>query len=317
VVRVSALTDSKAVKTRAATVAIASNGSLVVIKLVAGVLTGSVGITSDAVHSLMDLVASVISLLSVHKSDEPADSLHRYGHERLEDLSAGAQAILLLIGAGFVAFEGIHRLIVGGAVASVGFGIAVSAMAAAVNLTVSSYLGAKARATQSAALEATAADLRTDAFVSLGVVASLALVDVTGIHWIDPVVGLIIGAVISTTGARILLRAGRRLADETLPPDELVRLEGVIRSFIGTEVVGFHDLRARHVGNTHQVDMHLQFVDGTSLERAHQLGHQVQDAMTQALPGTTVLTHLEPEERMRPDRFDSPTPAPDSAPTAS
>ena len=298
-----ATSDNHAAKTRAATVAIVSNSCLIAIKLAAGILTGSVGILSDAVHSLMDLVASVISLLSVRKADVPADASHRYGHEKLEDLSAGAQAILLLIGAAFVAYEAVRRLIVGGKVESIGIGIVVVAIAAAVNLVVSAYLMRRSAQTSSAALGATAADLRTDAFVSLGVLVALVVVKLTGLNWIDPVVGLAIGVAISSTGVRILNGAARRLADETLPPGELERLQAVARSFIGDEVVGYHDLRARHVGNAHQVDLHVQFTDGTSLRRAHEISHQLQDAMMKVLPETTVLVHLEPEERVRPDRF--------------
>jgi cation diffusion facilitator family transporter len=298
-----ATSENSAVKTRAASLAIASNSCLIVLKLAAGILTGSVGILSDAVHSLMDLVASVISLLSVRKADEPADASHQYGHEKLEDLSAGAQAILLLIGAAFVAYEAIHRLIAGGTVTSIGIGIVVVAVAAAVNLVVSTYLMRQSRATGSSALEATAADLRTDAFVSLGVLVALVIVKLTGLDWLDPVVGLVIGVAISSTGVRILNGAARRLADETIAPAELERLQQVAQSFIGDEMVGYHDLRARHVGNTHQVDLHLQFADGTSLHRAHEISHKLQDAMMQVLPATTVLAHLEPEERVRPDRF--------------
>ena len=101
-------------KTRAAIVSIASNSCLIVLKVAAGLITGSVGVLSDAVHSLMDLIASVIALASVRKADEPADASHRYGHEKLEDLSAGAQALLLIVGAAFIAIEAIRRLINGG-----------------------------------------------------------------------------------------------------------------------------------------------------------------------------------------------------------
>jgi divalent metal cation (Fe/Co/Zn/Cd) transporter len=129
------------------------------------------------------------------------------------------------------------------------------------------------------------------------------LIKLTGAKWIDPVVGLLVAATISVTGVRILLGAGRRLADETLPLDELDQLRAVVESFLGDEVVGFHDLRARHVGSQHEVDLHLQFASGTSLERAHEISHRVQDALVDRLPGTTVLVHLEPEQRVRPDRF--------------
>jgi cation diffusion facilitator family transporter len=290
-------------KSRAAAVSIVSNSGLIAVKLAAGLITGSVGILSDAVHSLMDLIASVIALASVRKADEPADASHRYGHEKLEDLSAGAQALLLLVGAAFIAIEAIRRLVNGGAVEKVGVGIVVAGAAAAINLVVSTYLSRAGRRTGSAALHANAADLRTDALVSVGVLVSLVLVALTHVRWIDPVVGLLVAGAISSTGVRILADAGRRLADEALPPEELAALQEVVNSFVSEEVVGVHDLRARHVGANHQVDLHMQFAEGTTLRRAHELSHRLQDAVTARLPGTTVLVHLEPADRVRPDRF--------------
>jgi cation diffusion facilitator family transporter len=298
--------DAPPGKTRAAAVSIASNSCLIVLKVAAGVVTGSVGILSDAVHSLMDLIASLIAWASVRKADAPADASHRYGHEKLEDLAAGAQALLLLFGALFIAFESIQRLVNGGHVGTIGVGIGVAAAAAAVNLVVSTYLERAGRATGSTALDANAADLRTDAIVSLAVLVSLVVVKLTGAAWMDPVVGLLVAAAVSRTGVRILIEASRRLADEALPADELAALLQVVGSFVGQEVVGFHDLRARHVGSHHQVDLHLQFAAGTSLERAHYVSHQLQDAIVEQLPGTTVLVHLEPEDRVRPDRFEQP-----------
>lgn len=294
------------VKTRAAAVSIASNSCLIVLKVAAGLVTGSVGLLSDAVHSLMDLIASLIAWASVRKADEPADASHRYGHEKLEDLAAGAQALLLLFGASFIAVEAIRALIQGDHVGSIGIGIAVAAVAAVVNLVVSSYLERTGRATGSNALHANAADLRTDSIVSVAVAVSLILVKLTGVTWLDPVVGLLVAAAITRTGVRILVDASRRLVDETLPPDELAALQQVVQSFVGDEVVGYHDLRTRHVGSRHQVDLHLQFASGTSLERAHYVSHQLQDAIVASLPQTTVLVHLEPEDRVRPDRFEQP-----------
>jgi cation diffusion facilitator family transporter len=292
-------------KQRAAALSIASNTTLIVLKVVAGVVTGSVGILSDAVHSVMDLAASVIALLSVRKADEPADARHRYGHEKLEDLAASGQAVLLLGGAAFVAFEAIHRLIHGSHIDSIGVGIVVVAVAAGVNLIVSAFLLRTGRRTESAALRANAADLRTDAVVSLGVLTALVLIKLTGAHWIDPVVGLLVAVAISSTGVRVLVGASRRLVDETLPAEELDDIERVVYSFMNEAgpMVGFHDLRARHSGSRHEVDLHVQFAAGTTLEQAHLLAHRLQDEIQAQLSNTTVLVHLEPEHRVRADRF--------------
>jgi cation diffusion facilitator family transporter len=192
----------------------------------------------------------------------------------------------------------------------IGVGIAVTAAAAAANVVVSSYLGRVARATESAALAADAAHLRTDVVVSLGVLGSLGLVSATGAEWVDPAVGLLVAAAITFTGLRILIGSGRRLIDETLPEEEFAAIRAVIAGFLGGQVVGFHDLRARHAGNHHQIDLHLQFTADTSLQDAHRLSHRLQDAIVAQLPGTSVLVHLEPEDRVRADRFADAPPAP-------
>ncbi len=290
-------------KARAAQLSVASNTALIAVKLIAGLITGSVAILSDAIQSIMDLVASVITLFSVRKAEQPADAMHRYGHEKLEDLSAAIEAMLLLAGAVVIAFEAIHRLVTGGRIGSIGVGIAVVAAAAAINVLVSAHLGRVARATGSPALQADGAHLRTDALVSIGVLLSLVLSTFTGAQWIDPVVGLLVAIAITVTGARILIGSGRRLVDESLPAEEMAIVESVAESFVHGAVAGFHDLRARHSGSSHQVDLHLQFRAGTSLEDAHAISHDLRDAVVDRLPNTTVLVHLEPEDRVRPDRF--------------
>lgn len=297
-------TRQPASKTRAAALSIVSNSVLIALKVAAGLATGSIAILSDGVHSLMDLVASSITFTSVRKADQPADRSHRFGHGKFEDLAALGQAALLLLGAAFIVFEAIRRLAAGETLSSPYAGIAVSAVAAMVNLVVSRRLAHTARTTGSAALHANAVDLRTDAAVSLGVFASLVAFRVTGARWLDPAVGLAVALVISATGIRILIGASRRLSDEALPKDELAILERVTSSFVGSEIVDFHDIRARHAGNHHEVDLHLQFAHGTSLERAHALAHEVENAIVAELPATSVLVHMEPEDRVRPDRFE-------------
>jgi cation diffusion facilitator family transporter len=296
------LVDSRR-KSRAASLSVASNCGLILAKLVAGLVTGSVAILSDAIQSTIDLIASVITLVSVRKAAAPADADHRYGHEKVEDLSAAVEAMLLLVGALVIAVQAVRRLVDGGTIGELGVGIAVVAAAAVVNMTVATHLGRVAQQTGSMALEADGAHLRTDAVVSVGVLIALVLSGLTGAAWIDPVVGLLVAAVIAVTGIRILIGSGRRLVDESLPAEEMVIVRTVVESFVHDAVAGFHDLRARHSGASHQVDLHLQFRAGTSLEDAHAISHQLRDAVVEQLPNTTVLIHLEPEDRVRPDRF--------------
>ena len=163
-------------KSRAAGLSIVSNSTLIAIKLAAGAITGSIAIITEAVHSLIDLVASVIAFISVRKADEPADEEHPYGHEKVENLAANIEGILILVGAAVIVYEATHRLVAGSAVESLGVGIAVMGFSVVANLVVSANLYRQARIHESPALEGDAAHLRTDAMTSVGVLVGLLLV---------------------------------------------------------------------------------------------------------------------------------------------
>jgi cation diffusion facilitator family transporter len=179
---------------------------------------------------------------------------------------------------------------------TLGVGIAVIAVSGVANLAVSTYLYRQARATESAALEGDAAHLRTDAATSFGVLAALVLVQVTGVQEFDAAVALAVAVAIVVSGVRILSRSSRVLMDEALPSEELDAVRSVIRDYGGDEVIGFHKLRARRAGSRRYVDLHLQFRDGTTLKRAHDLTHELQGKIRSRLKGADVLIHLEPEE---------------------
>jgi cation diffusion facilitator family transporter len=287
-------------KSRAAALSIASNSSLILLKVVAGTITGSVALLTEAMHSAIDLIASIVAFISVRKADEPADAEHPYGHEKIENLAAMIEGILILVGSGVIAFEAIRHLVVGSDVSHIGFGIAVVAVSIVVNFFVSSRLDRRARETDSAALEADATHLRTDMATSLGVLVGLALVSATGANWLDPAVALLLAAAIVREGFKILNRSSRVLVDEALPADELEAISAEIRAFGPQGVAGFHKLRARRAGARRYVDLHVQFVAGTTLEQAHETAHRLQDAIATRVPGADVLIHLEPEDRVTP-----------------
>jgi cation diffusion facilitator family transporter len=287
-------------KTGAAGLSIASNSLLILLKVIAGTVTGSVAILTDAIQSSIDLIASVVAYLSVRKADEPADESHRYGHEKIGNLGSALEGILVLVGAGVIVFEAVRHLIRGGEVRLVGVGIAVAAVSAVVNLVVALHLRRTAKATQSVALEGDAAHLLSDAGTSVGVLVALVLIKVTGAQWIDSAVALLVAAVSVIAGGRIVTRSGRVLADEALPEDELQAIRDQVLEFGARGVIGYHQLRTRRAGARRYVDLHLQFRAGTSLEDAHKIAHELQDAISRGLGGADVLIHLEPEDRVRP-----------------
>jgi cation diffusion facilitator family transporter len=288
-------------RSRAAAVSIASNTALIALKLVAGLVTGSVAIITEAIHSSVDLAASYIAFFSVRQAETPADASHRYGHEKFENVAAAAEGVLILVGSGVIVYAAIRSLIEGPELDSLGFGIGVVGFATVVNLVVSSWLYKQARETQSAALEGDAAHLRTDAYTSLGVLIGLALVQFTGAEWLDPVVAIAIAAAIVVTGLRIVARSWGVLVDEALPEPEQRAIQEAIEAFAGRGIVGYHQLRTRRAGARRYVDLHVQFRSGTSLEDAHGTAHALRDEIDRRLPGgTDVLIHLEPADKVRP-----------------
>jgi cation diffusion facilitator family transporter len=287
-------------KSSAAALSIASNSALILLKVVAGTITGSVALLTEAMHSAIDLIASIVAFISVRKADEPADAEHHYGHEKIENLAAMIEGVLVLVGSGVIAFEAIRHLVVGSHVSHLGFGIAVVAISIVVNFFVSARLHQRAQDTQSEALEADAVHLRTDMVTSLGVLVGLTVVSVTGANWLDPAVALLIAAAIVREGVKILNRSSRVLVDEALPVEELDAIAAEIRSFGPQGVAGFHKLRARRAGARRYVDLHVQFVAGTTLEQAHETAHRLQDAIATRVHGADILIHLEPEDRVTP-----------------
>ena len=273
---------------------IVSNSLLIVLKLAAGVITGSIAIVTEAIHSSIDLVASVVAYFSVRKADEPADASHPYGHQKVENLAAGIEGMLILAGAAVIVIESVRRLFDVPEVESLGIGIGVIAFSMVANVGVSTYLYRQAAKTDSPALDADAAHLRTDALTSLGVLVGLLLVEVTGIEVFDPITALVVAAAIVLAGLRIITRTSRVLVDEALPPEEFEAVKRAIEDHGAPEVVGFHKLRARRAGSRRYVDLHVQFRAGTTLSRAHEVSHELSAAITGRLRGADVLVHLEP-----------------------
>jgi cation diffusion facilitator family transporter len=299
-------------KARAARFSIVSNTTLIALKVVAGVITGSVAIVTEAVHSAVDLVASIVAYFSVRKAEEPADRSHPYGHEKVENLAAALEGVLIVLGAAIIIYEAIGKLSSGAKVGRLGLGIGVIGLSAAVNFGISGYLYAQAKLTDSPALEGDAAHLRTDAITSLGVLVALALVAITGVQELDAIAALVVACAIVFAGVRLVSRSSRVLVDEALPDDELARIGEAIDGYGAPEVMGYHKLRARRAGSRRYIDLHVQFSRGTSLERAHQLSHELQRAIRSRLGGTAdVLIHLEPE-----DALESREPGPLDAPRA-
>ena len=283
-------------KTRAAGLSIVSNSVLILLKVAAGLLTGSIALITEAIHSAIDLVASVVAFFSVRKAEEPADDDHPYGHAKVENLAAALEGVLIVLGAAVIIFESVGRLAEPPRLEVLGVGIGVIALSVVVNLAVSTRLYRQAQSHDSPALEGDAAHLRTDALTSVGVLIGLVLVETTGIDVLDPIVALTVACAIVFSGVRLVTRSSRVLVDEALPPDELEEIRDAIESHGAPEIYGFHKLRARRAGSYRYIDLHVQFRSGTTLERAHALSHELSGSITSRVRGADVLIHLEPDD---------------------
>ena len=295
-------------KAGAAGVSIAYNATLIALKAVAAIVTGSVAILSETLNSTVDLIASVIAFVAVRRADEPADVEHPYGHEKVESVAASIEGVLIIGGAVFIIVESVGRLVNGNTeVESLGLGIAVIAFSTLSAAGVSLFLRRQARKHRSPALAGDAAHLGADALTSAGVLLALALVQLTGAEQLDAAVAIAFSGFIVLTGLNIIRRAAGILVDEAPPPEEMDRIEAAIARARAEEpeVVGYHKLRARTTGRRRYIDLHVQFSSGTTLERAHQLAHGLRDAIESDLGDAEVLIHVEPESS-RHDPAESP-----------
>ena len=282
-------------KSRTVLFSISSNALLLAVKLAAGVLTGSVSVLSEAVHSASDLVASVVAFVAVRRSVSPPDESHNYGHGRFENLASVLEGVVLLGVGGWVVFRAVDNILNGAELELLSLGIGVMALSAIVNLFVSWWLLRVARETDSRALEAEGYNLRTDVWGAAGVALGLAAALVTGWTVLDPIIAASIGLAILWTALRLISGSTRVLLDESLPAGELELIERVIEGEIRSDpsIRGFHKLRARKSGSQRHIDFHLQLRAETTLGEAHKISDGLEERIRRNLPNSDVLIHLE------------------------
>jgi cation diffusion facilitator family transporter len=280
---------------RAAVVPVISNAVLLVLKLVVGLITGSIAVLSDAVDSAEDIGASSFDLWSVRLSAKPADLEHPYGHGKAEGVAAAAEAILVGAGGLFIFYQALRRLVAGEAEIDVGLGIIAMAITAAVNLGVALYMSRAARATGSIALAAGTRHLLTNLAQATAVILALALVGLTGRREFDAVIALVLSGFLVFSAVRIGLAASYQIMDVRLPQrEEDVILETILR--YGDDVRGFHKLRTRRSGRQRYVELHLIVDAGKSVREMHAICDRIERDITEALPGAEVTIHVEPDD---------------------
>ena len=280
---------------RFAWLSIAAAVTTIAMKTVAWRMTGSVGLLSDALESVVNLVAAIMTLLMVTLAARPPDEEHAYGHSKAEYFSSIVEGALILVAALAIAWAATDRLLHPQPLEQAGLGLVVSAGASLVNLVVARVLFAAGRLHRSIALEADAHHLMTDVWTSAGVLVGIGVVAVTGWTVLDPLVAIGVAINIVWTGVQLIRRSALGLLDTALPEGERALLQQVLDRH-DAAYVRFHAVRTRQAGARRFVSMHVLVPGEWTVTRGHRLLEQIEAEIRAALPGSTVLTHLEAME---------------------
>lgn len=265
------------------------------LKFTGYMVTGSVGIFSDAAESIVNLLASVVALLALTIASRPPDSTHTYGHEKAEYFSSGVEGTLIVVAAVGIFYSAIKRLLEPQALAHLSTGMFFVAAAALLNLGIALVLLRAARTFDSITLEADAHHLLTDVLTSAGVIAGLGAVHLTGWYLLDPLLALLIGAHIIRTGMSLLRRSVDGLMDYRLPQKEIAAVESVLRQF-QDELVAYHNLRTRKSGPKRFIEFHLLVPGKMTVQASHDLCEKIEKAIQEKLSNCEIIIHVEPSE---------------------
>ncbi len=266
----------------------------IALKSGAYLLTGSVGLLSDAAESGVNLVAAVVALVALHVAARPPDDNHNFGHGKAEYFSAGIEGLMIFVAAGFILFTSVQRFLNPSPLESVGLGLAISTLATAVNGAVGMLLLRAGAQHRSVTLTADGKHLLTDVWTSAGVIVGVLLVALTGWQRLDPIVAALVGLNILVTGFRLVSQSMTSLLDAAMPAEDLARVTAVLDRMRTTDL-DFANLRTRESGRHRFVSLTVLVPADWTVEKGHTLADQVEMAISQDLPDTDVQTHLEPQ----------------------
>ncbi len=284
-------------KRRAAILSLGYNLTAAGVKLVAALLTGSVSLLSEALHSAVDVVASFFAYLGVRIGATPPDEQHPYGHGKVETLAGFGESILLMLIVGYLLIEGIRRLIVGHTLERLEWGMGVMALSTVTSLLIGQYVWRTGKRTHSLALMSNGQHLMIDFWTSLGLLVALGVIYFTGWVFVDALLAMAIGIWLLSGAWRLATRAFHELIDHCLPQEELELIDRILRA--EPHLLNYHDLRTRRAGAMRYVDVHIVLPNDWSLKQAHDVADALEKQIEQALRPAEVTIHVDPYD---PDR---------------
>lgn len=277
----------------AASLSITSNGLIIIFKLLAGIFTGSISIISEAIHSMSDFLASVLTFFAVIRSSKPADKSHPFGHGKYEDVAGFIEGLLIIFASFYIIWEACKKIINSSSLEfDSTWGIVVMSIAVVANLLVSHYLDFVAKKNDSIALRADAKHLSTDVYSSLGVLIGLVLIKLTGIVLLDPLIAIFVALIILKAGITITKETLNNLLDGTLPEGDIKIIENILKE--NNKISGFKNLKCRKSGSYRDVDITILCDGNMPIKDCHAICDVLEGQIQKSLPHTLITIHCEP-----------------------
>ena len=282
-------------KAKAARLSIFSNAFLIIMNLTVGLISGSVSIISEAIHTFMDMLAAIMAFFSVKIADSPPDKEHPYGHGKYENISGVVEALLIFVASGWIIYHSIDRLTSEKELDHTGLtlGFIVMVISALVDLFVSRHLYRVAKETDSIALKADALHLSVHVYTSLGIGVSLLVIYFTGWNFLDPVAAIVVAAFILKEAFEILVEAFKPLTDNALPEEEQKLIIDTINKFKSSNT-SYHMLRTRKAGSNRELDFHMEVPGNMTVKASHNLCDEIEIELKKKLPNLEITIHVEP-----------------------
>jgi cation diffusion facilitator family transporter len=275
---------------------IAAAIATITLKTAAYFYTGSIGLLSDALESVINLAAAIVALLMIKIAAQPPDEEHSFGHDKAEYFASGIEGTLIFIGAIAIIYTAFPRLFAPQPIEHLGIGLVISLIATLINLIVGVILIRVGRAQHSIILEADGQHLITDVWTSVGVVLGIFLVGLTGWLILDPIIALLVAFNIVRTGFQLIRRSALGLMDTAVSPETHGKIVQILDDYAANKKIDYHALRTRQSGARKFISVHILVPDEWTVQKGHDLTEEIENEICAAVADSTVFTHLEPLE---------------------
>ncbi len=281
---------------RYALLSVAAAVVTIALKMAAYFYTGSIGLLSDALESIINLVAAIVALLIIKIAAAPPDDDHAFGHDKAEYFASGIEGTLIFVAAAGIVYTAVPRLVAPQPLESIGFGLIISLAATLINLFVGMVLLRVGKRHHSIVLEADGRHLLTDVWTSVGVVTAIVIVGFTGWIILDPIIALVVALNIVWTGFQLIKRSALGLMDTAVSAENSEKIVKVLDGYVAAQGIDYHALRTRQSGARKFISVHILVPDEWTVQKGHDLTEQIENDICDSVSDSTVFTHLEPLE---------------------